>query len=170
MIRSLLCVAVLVVMSHQPAFAVGELVAATKNMHLAAELCLRNYRSEAALPDAFRAAGFSVTEGLDAGYYDFEGPQVWGGFSANPDEGYCYVQSADVPLAIAEEMGERLSRELFPDMVQMGKPEHTVGTTVPPCDGLHIFAPQSLITVSYSAAGNSGECLNDGSSAIVINM
>ena len=170
MIRALLLATGVVATSFQPANAVGELVAATKNMRLAAELCLRNYRSHAALPDAFNAAGFSVSEGLDAGFFEFQGPQVWGGFNAGAGAAYCYVQSSDVSLAIAEEMGERLARELFPGMVELGKPEHPVGTPIPPCDGLHIFAPQSLIVMSYSAAGNSGECLTDGTSAIAIIM
>ncbi len=171
MIRVLLCSAALIMATHQPAQAVGALVAATKNMSLAAEICLRNYRTETGLPDAFRTAGFSISAGLDAGFFNFEGPQVWGGFSTDTTKGYCYVQSGDVSLVIAEEMGLRLANTLFgEDVVELGNPELPVGQPAPPCDGLSIFAPQQLIRITYSAAGNSGECLNDGSSAIIIQM
>lgn len=148
----------------------GSLRVATQNMSLAVEICLRNYYNEAALPDAFRTAGYKVSAGIDAGFYDFEGPGVWGGFSTDTIKGYCFVQSGDVPLAVAEEMGLKLARRLFGDKVELGNPELPVGQPVPFCDGLSIFAPRQLIRITYSAAGNSGDCLNDGTSAIAIKM
>lgn len=146
--------------------AAGELRVATQNMKLALELCLRNYRSVPALPEAFAMAGFNIGDGLDPGVYEFSGPGVFGGF----EEGYCYIQSQDVPLAIAEDMGQRLAEALFPGQVQQGNPELPVGAPVPLCDGLSVFAPQRLIRITYSAAGNSGDCINDGSSAVILNM
>lgn len=144
----------------------GDLRVATQNMKLAMELCLRNYRSVYALPELFAGAGYRVNPGLDPGVHEFTAPGVFGGFQ----EGYCYIQSQDVPLAIAEDMGQRLAEALFPGQVGEGNPELPVGAPVPLCDGLSVFAPQSLIRITYSAAGNSGECINDGSSAVILNM
>ena len=67
-------------------------------------------------------------------------------------------------------MSQPGDRDLFGDGLTMGNPELPVGQPVPPCDGLSIFAPRMLIRVTYSAAGNSGDCLNDGTSAIQIRM
>jgi len=144
----------------------GNLRVATQNMRLAMELCLRNYRSVAQLPSAFAAAGYTIGAGLDPGTHEFSAPGVFGGFQ----DGYCFIQSVDVPLAIAEDMGQRLAQGLFPGKVELGGPETPVGAPIAQCEGLSIFAPQSLIRVSYAAAGNSGDCVNDGTSAIVINM
>ncbi|MEM1073559.1 MAG: hypothetical protein AAGI36_03865 [Pseudomonadota bacterium] len=144
----------------------GDLRVAAQNMRLAAELCLRNYRTPADTKPAFAAAGYQLSPGLDAGVTNFNAPGVSGGFEA----GYCFIQSTDVPLAMAEEMGLRLAQSLFPGKVELGNPELPVGQPVPPCDGLSVFATQNLIRISYSAAGNGGDCINDGSSAIVINM
>jgi hypothetical protein len=148
----------------------GNLRVATQNMRLAMEICLRNYHDEATLPDAFRTAGYTLSAGIETGFYDFEGPGIWGGFSTDTNSGYCYVQSGDVPLALAEELGLKLARSLFGDKVEFGNPELPIGQPAPLCDGLSIFAPRQLIRITYSAAGNSGECLNDGTSAVIINM
>ena len=144
--------------------------AAAQNMQLAAELCLRNHRSESEMPQAFSAAGFSLSPSSDTGTYEFTAPGVWGVFTTLPPSAFCSVQSPDVPLAMAEAIGRALADRLFPGAVQEGGPEHVVGTPLAPCEGLQIFATQELLTLSYAAAGNSGECLNDGTSAILINM
>lgn len=146
--------------------AAEDLRVATQNMKNALELCLRNYRSAAALPVAFTSAGYTVRSGLDTGVHEFSAPGVYGGFVEN----YCIVQSSDVPLAIAEDLGRRMAEALFPGKVELGDPEKTVSGAVPPCEGLSIFAPQKLIRVTYAVAGTSGACGNDGTSAVIVNM
>lgn len=144
--------------------------AAAQNMQLAAELCLRNYRTETDLPEAFTSAGFTLSRSHDAEALDFDAFGVSGGFVPDPARGYCYAQSGSVPLALAEAIGRAVSDRLFPGQVAEGRPERNVNAPLRPCEGLQIFAPQQLITISYAAAGNSGDCVNDGTSAIIINM
>ena len=144
--------------------------AAAQNMQLAAELCLRNHRTESEIPQAFAAVGFSVSPYTDSGAFEFTAPGVTGTVDTLPPSAFCSVQSTDVPLEMAEAIGRALADRLFPGLVQEGSPEHVVGTPLAPCEGLQIFATQELLTLSYAAAGNSGECLNDGTSAILIRM
>ncbi|SDO26222.1 hypothetical protein SAMN05216196_104235 [Lutimaribacter pacificus] len=145
--------------------------AAAQNMQLAAEICLRNYRDPGATEPQFREAGFQVGPGMDAGSFEFSAPGGVMGIAA-PAQGrsYCTVMSEQVPLATAEAIGRALGERLFPGNVTAGSPEQQAGSPVPPCGGLSIFAPQRLIRITYAQAGNSGECINDGTSAIIINM
>lgn len=171
MIRSALIPAIAAaLLLPQPLAAQGALKVGVQNMRLAMEICLRNYRSEGMLQQGFAQAGFALQQGHDADVFEFDAPGVSGGFRTSGPEGYCYLGSGDVPLAIAEEMGLNLAQTLFPGMVTLGNPERSINAPVAPCDGLSIFAPQTLIRITYSAAGNSGECLNDGTSAIQIKM
>ncbi|QJF52458.1 hypothetical protein [Roseobacter ponti] len=153
-----------------PAAAQDQRTISAHNMQLAVEICLRNYRTETALPQAFGAAGFSVSPGPDAGYASFAADGVTGAFSTSQAQGFCSVQSTLVDLATAGDLGSRMAQSLFPGQVHAGGPEHPVGAPLPPCAGLSVFAPQQLITITYAAAGNSGECITDGTSAVVINM
>jgi len=151
-----------------PAFAQGKLAAGTQNMRLAMDLCLRNYRTPASVQQAMANAGFTLIPGADSGSFEFTGPNVSGVVALSPP--FCSIQSTDVPLALAEEMGLKLATSLFGETVERGSPERNIATPVQPCEGLHIFATQTVIRITYSAAGNSGECLNDGTSAIQIKM
>jgi hypothetical protein len=144
--------------------------AAAQNMQLAAELCLRNHRTEADLPQAFAAAGFSVTPLSGAGTFDFVAPGIDGTVDTVPASAFCSIQSTLVPLEMAEAIGRATAERLFADKVEEGAPERNINEPLKPCEGLQIFATQDLITISYAAAGNSGECLNDGTSAILIRM
>ena len=153
-----------------PAAAQDQQSVSAHNMQLAVEICLRNYRTEQTLPQAFGAAGFSVSSGPDAGFASFAADGVTGAFSTSPARGFCSVQSTLVDLATAGKLGGRIAQSLFPGQVHAGGPEHPVGAPLPPCAGLSVFAPQQLITITYAAAGNSGECITDGTSAVVINM
>lgn len=138
--------------------------AAEQNMPLAAELCLSEYRNADALPQSFVAAGFDLTPGRDVSTFIFDVPDVTELFVTDPAQGYCSMQSE----AMANDIDLALSNRLFPGMRQSGGPETPIGTPVGPCDGLPIFAQPGLIRISYAAAGNSGECLNDGTNAIII--
>jgi len=132
------------------------------NLGLAVKLCLAAYRLPSALPDEFRQAGFTVAPGLDANSFEFDAHGVVGVFQTTT--GYCLAQTAVVPLETTQPFIKELSETLFPGMVELGAPEGGNG----PCDGLSIFAPQKMIRVSYSATGNSGDCLFDGTSAVII--
>lgn len=144
--------------------------AAAQNMQLAAELCLRNHRTEADLPEAFSDAGFLLSPSSASGTYDFTAPGVTGNFDTLPPSAFCSVRSSLVPLPMAEAIGRAVAERLFSDKVEEGAPERNINDPLKPCEGLQIFATQELITISYAAAGNSGECLNDGTSAILIKM
>ena len=146
--------------------------AAAQNMQLAVETCLRHYHDEAALPQALATVGFGVTpaeEGVE-GLYQIEAPGLWGLVSDTPQNGYCTVQSTLVPLATAEAIGRAVTHRLFPGKVEEGSAERQVGTAPLPCEGLSVFAPRQLISLRYAQAGNSGECINDGTSAVIISM
>jgi hypothetical protein len=131
-------------------------------MRSVAEICLRNYRTPDAAPPALEAAGMTLSP-MEGETFEISGPDVWGIVTAGT-ELYCTVQSTEVPLEIAQEIGGDLAHALFPDLVQPGAPEGGQG----PCDGYSIFAPRQLIWLHYAQAGNSGECINDGTSAIII--
>lgn len=144
--------------------------AAAQNMQRASDLCLREYCNAAALPQAFVAASFNLAPGRDVGTFNFEAPGVSALFVTDPAQVYGTVQFEGAALAMDNATGLALSNRLFPGMGQPGGPEALVGTPVGPFDGLSILAPQGLIRISRAAAGNSGECLNDGTSAIIIVM
>ncbi|MBV7410323.1 hypothetical protein [Maritimibacter sp. DP1N21-5] len=128
-----------------------------------AETCLVNYRTpDEALP-ALEGLGLTLTAGMDEGSWEVSGPGVMGIVSTVP-EIYCSIQSTEVNLDNARNIGTSLAERLFPGMIQMGAPEGGNG----PCDGLSIFAPRQLIWIRYAQAGNSGECIDDGTSAIII--
>ncbi|MDW4549512.1 hypothetical protein R5H32_09130 [Defluviimonas sp. D31] len=141
--------------------------AAAVNMQLAAEICLRNYRTPDKVVDAFTAAGFALAPGADPGTHEVTAPELWGVIEPGPEQSYCTFQSSRVPLAMAQAIGTALAERLFPGLVQTGHPERGLAT---PCDGLSVFAPRQLIWIHYAQAGNSGECIDDGTSAIILNM
>ncbi|MDF0602292.1 hypothetical protein P1J78_16245 [Psychromarinibacter sp. C21-152] len=134
-------------------------------MRQGTELCLRNYRTPDRIAPELEAAGYTLTPGMDHGSFDVAAPGLWG--VVVPADAYCTFQSEDVPLAAAQAMGEALADTLFPGQVQPGHPERGMAS---PCNGISIFAPQRLIWVHYAQAGNSGECVHDGTSAIIVNM
>lgn len=132
-------------------------------MRTVIEVCLRNYRTpDAALP-ALEAAGMTLSV-IEDKTFELSGSGVWGIVEPG-DELYCTVQSSEVSLDEARALGTELAYSLFPDMVQPGAPEGGNG----PCDGLSIFAPRQMIWLRYAQAGDSGECVEDGTSAIIVN-
>jgi hypothetical protein len=145
--------------------------AAALNMQLAAELCLRHYRSEGELAPSFQQAGFGVSPYMaDAGVFEVAAPGLYVMVDTNSGSAACNIQSELVPIPLAEAIGRAVADRLFPGVVQDGAPEHQVGTPLRPCEGIQVFAPQQLIAISYAAAGNSGECIADGTSSILIQM
>lgn len=136
---------------------------AALNLGLAVKICLTNYRTPGEFQNAFTGAGFTIAPGIDSDVYDLNGYGVWGLF--NETTGLCNIQSEAVPLETTQPLIRDLAEQLFPGQVQPGAPEGANG----PCDGISIFAPQKLLWVRYSQAGNSGECIFDGTSAVVVN-
>ncbi|MBF9035315.1 hypothetical protein HKCCE2091_13805 [Rhodobacterales bacterium HKCCE2091] len=136
------------------------------NMRLAATLCLENILDPVSMPDAFRAAGFTVVSGLDAGSYEATGPGVNAiMIGTGQGDGYCAIQSVLVNLATANAIGAAITegRGFTP-----GSPEGQAGQPPGICDGFTNWNTRPVITLSYAGAGNSGECIDDGSSAIII--
>lgn len=141
---------------------------AARAMQAAADACMRNYGSPDHLVPALRDAGFAVTPGMDAGSYEFSGFGVFGVVVAENSRTFCSVQSPQVPLELARGIGLGLARSIFGynSNTENGTPEGRRG----PCDGLNLLAPQRVIWIHYAQAGNSGECVEDGSSAIILEM
>lgn len=141
---------------------------AARAMQAAADACMRNYGSPDSLIPALKKAGFSVAEGMDAGAYEFSGSGVFGVAVPGNGQTYCTVQSSQVPLNLARGIGLGLARSIFgySNDRENGTPEGRRG----PCDGLNLLAPQRVIWIHYAQAGNSGECVDDGSSAIILDM
>lgn len=141
---------------------------AARAMQTAADACMRNYGAPDSIPTALRKAGFSVTNGMDPGSWEFSGSGVNGVAVAGRGETYCSIQSAQVPLSLARGIGLGLARSVFgyKSAKENGTPEGRRGA----CDGLNLLAPQRVIWIHYAQAGNSGECVDDGTSAIILNM
>ncbi len=133
-------------------------------MRAVLEACLRNYpEPKRALP-ALEAAGMTLSPTGDLHSWEMSGEGVFGNVDVS-GEIYCSIQSQSVPLETAQAIGTELANSLFPNLVQPGAPEGGNG----PCDGLSIFAPRQMLWLRYAHAGNSGECINDGTSAIILN-
>ncbi|MEM1386783.1 MAG: hypothetical protein AAF748_10045 [Pseudomonadota bacterium] len=135
---------------------------AALNLGLAAKLCMTGSRVPDTLPQIFGEAGFDISPGLGEMEFEVRAHGIFGAFDIG--SGYCFIQTAVVPLETTQPMIRDLANTLYPGQVQEGAPEGGTG----PCDGLSIFAPRRLIWVSYAAAGNSGECLFDGTSSVII--
>ncbi|MBU3029949.1 hypothetical protein [Paracoccus marinaquae] len=159
--------ALLVALTPVPALA-QNLSPAARAMQAAAQACMVNYGAPDSLVPALKKAGFSVSPGMDAGSYDFSGAGVDGVAVPGNGETYCMIQSGQVPLDLARGIGLGLARAVFgyKSTSENGTPEGRRG----PCDGLNVFAPQRLIWIHYSAAGNSGECVDNGTSSMILNM
>ena len=161
-----LALASLLALAALPAAAQTPEDAAATNMMLATEICLRHQHRDAALPGALQAAGFTVTPGLDAGSHDIQGPELSGIVAP----GYCTFQSPRVAIPTAEAIGMAVGRHLFPNGVEPGQPSSQANAPRRPCEGYTIWSTRPVITVSYAQAGNSGECIDDGTSAIIIRL
>lgn len=138
---------------------------ASDRLREATEICLRNYLTPDDIPDALAGAGFALAPGMDAGSFEVSAAGVRG--IVVPADRYCTFQSPAVPLADALAETRALADRLFPGMVEDGHPERGPSE---PCDGMSIFPPRGLIWVHFAQAGNSGECVDDGTSAIIMNM
>lgn len=144
--------------------------AAAMNMQLALDTCIRHHRRSDDLPKALADVGFTITPGVDADTYDLEAPGVFGIISTGSHSGYCSIQSPLVPLGLAEAIGTAVGGRHFPGKVVPGSPAGNASTPPEPCEGYTIWETQPIIIVSYAQAGNSGECTDDGTSAINISM
>ena len=166
-LRSLAAAAVL--LAATPVTAQTPEEAAAMNMQLAVETCMRHQKQADQLPAALEAAGYSVSPGMDESTFDFSAPGVTG-LVQTDGTGYCSIQSTMVPLDLAEAIGAAVGERLFPGNVTPGSPAGDASTPPEPCEGYTIWETQPIITVSYAQAGNSGECADDGTSAIIISM
>ena len=161
---SVLAVACLAV----PAAAQTEAEAAAQNMQLAAELCLKGFRQTADLQGQLAAAGFTLSPGMDAGA--FEASAFGVGLYAGPDEGgFCKIDSGLVPVPLARAIAEAVVARTYTGTVAPGLPSDNAVAAPGPCQGLTLWDARPVITISFTAAGNSGECLMDGTSAIYLN-
>lgn len=144
------------------------LTPAAKAMYAASAACMRNYGSPEHVILDLQKAGFALAPGMDPGTHEFSGAGVYGIALTEPGQTYCVVQSTQVPLATARAIGLQLAQSIFGyrSSAENGTPEGGRG----PCDGLNLLAPQRVIWIHYSQAGNSGECVDDGTSAIIMNM
>lgn len=141
---------------------------AARAMQTAAGICLGNYRTPENLAPALQNAGFNVMPGIDEGYWEFSNASVHGIAGGDQGSAYCKVSSEEVPLDLARGIGLRVAQELlnYELPTENGSPEGRRGT----CDGLNTIVPQRAIWIRYSNAGNSGDCVDDGTSSIIINM
>lgn len=137
---------------------------AAQAMRSAAAICLRNFRDLDAALGEFRAGGWEVRPYIDPGAYEIEQGAVYAILSV-PDN-TCAVKTGDLSLAQARAIGTSLVKEYFPGQYQAGAPEGRSG----PCDGYTVFPGRGLIVMSYAAAGNSGECIENNGSAIILDM
>jgi hypothetical protein len=161
---------VTIMVSPVPSAAQTHEEAAAMNMHLALDTCMRHHRRSDELPDALAAVGFALAPGMDAGTFEFTAPGVFGVVTADGMSGYCSIQSSMVPIPQAEGIGTAVGERYWSGKIVPGSPAGNASTPPEPCEGYTIWETQPIITVSYSQAGNSGECILDGTSAIIITM
>ena len=140
--------------------------AAAANMMLATETCIRHQNRSAEMPGAFQQVGYTVTPGLDAGFFDISAPELTGLIGPN----YCTFQTTTLGIPTADAIGLAVAEYLYPGGVQPGQPASLANAPPAPCEGYTIWSARPVISVTYAQAGNSGECINDGTSAIIIRM
>jgi hypothetical protein len=140
--------------------------AGAANMRIAMDICLTNYRTQAQIPDALRRTGFTLTEGIDPGVWEFSGPRV-NGFVAPSDSGggACQVESTAVPRAQGEAVGRALAARYFAGVLQEGPPEGRAD-----CPTISIFAPRLLLVMEFLNPGNGGICSQADGAAIYLRM
>lgn len=145
-----------------------DLSPAARAMQSAAAICLNNYRTPENLAPALQNAGFNLIPSIDKGSWEFSGASVQGIAGGDQGSAYCKIDSPEVPLNLARGIGLGLAQALLGYELQTenGTPEGRRGA----CDGLNTLVPQRSIWIHYSNAGNSGECVDDGTSSIIINM
>ena len=145
-----------------------EAEAAAINMRLAATLCLQSRRVPGQLAQSFEAAGFTVAPWLDAGTFEATAPGVYAVLDATQDQqGACNIQSQLVDLPTARVIADAITAGQNGWVA--GGPADQIGAPPGPCQGLTNWDARPVLVISFAAAGNSGECIEDGTSSIVIN-
>lgn len=147
----------------------SEAEAAAINMRLAATICLRHVRTPSELQAAYTEAGFAVEPYIDPGSFNATAPGVgvlFGG-TGGP-QGFCKVESVLVDLAMARAIGDAIVAEYPEGAFTPGWPGETQSAPPPLCQGYVAWDARPIITLVYTAAGNSGECIDDGTSSIFI--
>lgn len=127
-------------------------------MREAAKYCIGNTGRPDLVRGAFESVGFEVSKGMDAGTFEASAPGVWAIMDLSGPRTYCSVQSHEVSIPEAREMVDSIMKMFFPSAKMSGNG---------PCDG-PVVAFNPPLRVTFAAAGNSGECLDDGTSAIIV--
>lgn len=128
-------------------------------MKEAAKFCVGNFGRPDLVEGALRSAGFALTPGMDAGTFEARAPGVYALVDVSSSRTYCSIQSQEVALSEAREIGVAVMNRFFPSAAKSGPGA---------CDGLSVNRFQPPLRMSFAQAGNSGECVDDGTSAIVI--
>ncbi|MEM9320595.1 MAG: hypothetical protein AAGA70_16545 [Pseudomonadota bacterium] len=143
----------------------SEAEAAALNMGLAVDLCLQELADQDGMRDGlaprFDTAGFTLIE--FGGGYEFTGPGVFGYLSPSEPEFFCSVQSALVPMDRAGQIAYDRVLYRFPGGVA-GLPQQEARAGCPIMRYTAYGLPHRLQILS---AGNSGECYERDSAAIL---
>lgn len=150
-----------------PSAPMSEAEAAGINLRLAADLCIRNVRIPSDLTDAFTAAGFALTPGLDPGVFEARAPGVFAAFGGTGQwDGFCFAESDQVDLPTAQAIMTAILADFPPGAFERGWPGEASAAPPPLCEGYVAWDLRPILTVSFSAAGNSGECVDNGTAQI----
>ncbi|MEL6532644.1 MAG: hypothetical protein AAFQ06_06350, partial [Pseudomonadota bacterium] len=82
-------------------------------------------------------------------------------------QGACNIQSQLVDLPTARVIADAITAGQNGWVA--GGPADQIGAPPGPCQGLTNWDARPVLVISFAAAGNSGECIEDGTSSIVIN-
>ena len=133
-------------------------------LELATDLCLRYTADETAILPAFEAAGYRVSEWVDAGTYVVSAPGMTGLVTPQPYATQCALEAQGVPHATGVAVVQRAAARLYGDKVGYG---HPAGKAVD-CPMFQVFAPGRLMIVEVFSAGNGGVCDDPGSTGILV--
>lgn len=142
-----------------PAEAGAEADLALIYMEEATKICVGNTGRPDLVEGALSSAGFSLVPGVDAGTFEARAPGVYALIDTSSSRTHCSIQSQEVALSTAREIGMSVTRRLFPSAKMFG---HGA------CDGPIVTGLRPPLRMTFAQAGNSRECIDDGTSAIVI--
>lgn len=139
--------------------------AAAQNMGLAVDLCLQELvdkdgQREGLIP-RFQAAGFTIYP--SDGWAEVTAPGVFGYLTPGEAQSFCGIQSSLVPMAMAAQIAQDRVNFRYPGGAPVpAAPENRAG-----CPILRYTAAGQGLRMTILSAGNSGECADPNSSAIL---
>lgn len=127
--------------------------------------CMLNHLDPQTVPGAFRSTGFAVGRDAEGQFAGKDGVRVLFEVTSVGGPNFCKIESDRVAPARAELIGRQLADHFFAGMVEEGGPEDAMD-----CPTISIFAPRSLMVMTFYDAGNGGTCNGSGGSSVALSF